>query len=365
MQYNYSTPRTFSTNFTLQYSLTHTLSAQAAYVFTDGSDLQTGVSANNVSAILPEGHTTTDTIASGLNEVPFPDFGHGSSYHATVGHSTYNGLQTKIEEQYANGLTFLFAYTWSKTLSDAGDLLNGGSVGGYRAPDVPGLGPSFDYSLADFDIRQVLHFSGGYELPFGKGKRFMNTSGPADAILGGWAFNWIATLQGGQPLTIGCPSGTTSGTGCNALRVEGASQKLGIRIDSNNLPNYFGNAAAFTQPCIDSATATQPAGCVTPTNLAGYLGGREDTTLGPGFHRLDFSTFKNFHISERFSAQFRAEFFNILNHPNFNAPGFGGNGVTSIGGSTNYTSATFGEIGSTRDAPFDPRQIQFALKLFY
>ena len=64
--------------------------------------------------------------------------------------------------------------------------------------------------------------------------------------------------------------------------------------------------------------------------------------------------------------QFRAEFFNILNHPNFNAPGFGGNGVVSIANSTNFSnSPAFGEIGSTRDAPFDPRQIQFALKLYY
>ena len=72
-----------------------------------------------------------------------------------------------------------------------------------------------------------------------------------------------------------------------------------------------------------------------------------------------------FQISDRISMQFRAEFFNILNHPNFNAPNFGGNGVTSIGNSANFTSSTFGEIGSTRDAPYDPRQIQFALKLYY
>ena len=63
--------------------------------------------------------------------------------------------------------------------------------------------------------------------------------------------------------------------------------------------------------------------------------------------------------------QFRAEFFNVLNHPNFNAPNFGGNGVIAISGSGNYTNPNFGEIGSTRDAPFDPRQIQFALKLYY
>jgi hypothetical protein len=63
--------------------------------------------------------------------------------------------------------------------------------------------------------------------------------------------------------------------------------------------------------------------------------------------------------------QFRAELFNVLNHPTFNAPNFGGNGVTSISGSNNFTNPAFGEIGSTRFAPYDARQIQFALKLYY
>jgi hypothetical protein len=80
---------------------------------------------------------------------------------------------------------------------------------------------------------------------------------------------------------------------------------------------------------------------------------------------LDLSFFKDFHISERFRLQFRTELFNIFNHPNFNAPNFGGNGVVAISNSGNYNSSTFGEIGSTRDAPNDPRQIQFALKLYY
>jgi hypothetical protein len=75
--------------------------------------------------------------------------------------------------------------------------------------------------------------------------------------------------------------------------------------------------------------------------------------------------FKNFKVNERFSVQFRSEFFNILNHPNFNAPNFGGNGVVSIGGSGNFNDPHFGEVGSTRDNPYDPRQIQFALKLYY
>jgi hypothetical protein len=96
--------------------------------------------------------------------------------------------------------------------------------------------------------------------------------------------------------------------------------------------------------------------------LGSSYGGESVT---PGFHRFDFSLFKNFKITERYSMQFRSEFFNILNHPNFNAPNFGGNGVTAISGSGNITDPHFGEVGSTRDAPYDPRQIQFALKLYY
>ncbi len=83
-----------------------------------------------------------------------------------------------------SGLTFLFTYTWSKAMSDAGDLLNGTNADALRAVAIPGLGPKFDYSLSDFDLRQVVHFSGGYELPFGKDKQFMNHGWPCRPDLG-------------------------------------------------------------------------------------------------------------------------------------------------------------------------------------
>jgi hypothetical protein len=246
-------------------------------------------------------------------------------------------------------------------MSDAGDLLNGGSLRGYRAPGVPGLGIHFDYGVASFDIRNVFHFSGGYELPFGKGKHFMSdASGFANAAVGGWSVIWSATLQGGQPITLGCPNGTAQGLGCNDL-FTGQPLKLGLHTDSNGKLSWFGNPAAFTQPCVLGTGG--PTGCVALTG-PGALGGLTQVP-GPGFHRLDFSIFKNFQLTERFRLQFRTEVFNILNHPNFNAPGFGGNGVVAISGSTDFTNSNFGEIGSTRDAPYDPRQIQFALKLYY
>jgi hypothetical protein len=373
LQFNYQTPHTYSANLTFQYSITRTLSAQASYVFTDGQNLQAGTGTNNVSALFPAGESTSQVDSSGKplpGMEPFPDFG-GGSYQANVGNSQYHGLQTKLEQQFANGLTYLFTYTFSKTLSDAGDLLNGGSNGGWRAPSVPGLGPKFDWGLADFNIKQVVHFSGGYELPFGKDKRFLNEGGVTNAVLGGWSFNWIATLQGGQPLNMGCPTGTTSGTSCNDIRVPGQSQQLGMKSKTINgalRPFWMGNAAAFNQPCQlgpEGPIPDSPAGCVPLQGEAalGSTGGGQ--TFGPGFHRLDFSLFKAFKLTERFSMQFRSEFFNILNHPNFNAPGFGGNGVVSIGGSTNFNDPHFGEVGSTRDAPYDPRQVQFALKLYY
>jgi hypothetical protein len=362
LTFAFQTPYTMSSNLTLQYQLRPTLSVQAAYVSTLARHLQAGIGANNVQEILPSGTATNDFI-------PFPGFG-GGSFQATVGSSEYNGLQTKIEKQFRGGLSFLATYTWSKTFSDAGDLLNGGSIGGngYRAPSVPGFGIGKDRGLASFDIRNVFHFSGGYSLPFGKNQRFMGGAGKiTDALVGGWSVNWIATLQGGQPITISCPASTTAGTNCYALEVPGQSQKLGLHIDSNGKLSWFGNPAAFNQPCVLGASgpiANSPTGCI-PLDGFGALGGGLSSTTGPGFHRLDFSAFKDFRLTERFTAQFRAEFFNILNHPNFNAPGFGGNGVVSVPNSLNFTNSNFGEIGSTRDAPYDPRQIQFALKLYF
>jgi hypothetical protein len=356
LQYHYQTPRDTNANLTLQYSLTHSLAAQVAYVLTDAEHEESGHGDNNVTALLPPG-------ANVKTALPFPDFGRGASFRRTEGHSMYNGLQTEIQQQMRNGLSFLFAYTWSKTMSDSGDLLNAGSTaGGYRAPDIPGYGPKYDWTLADYDIRQVLHFSGGYDLPFGKNQRFLSHQGAmSNALLGGWSVNWLANLQGGQPIALTCPTATTTGSTCYVLEVPGANQKLGLHIDSNHKLSWFGNPAAFAQPC-EYGSTTLPAGCVAGANT---LGGSLAATRGPGFHRLDFSTFKDIQFNDRYSMQFRAEFFNILNHPNLNSPNFSGNGVVAVANSGNFTNSNFGEIGSTRDAPYDPREIQFALKLFY
>jgi hypothetical protein len=360
LQFDYHTPVTISSNLTLQYSLTRTMSAQVGYVYTRANHMQVGAGANNVTSILPAGHSTSDTYPN--NEVAFPDFSHGASYNTTIGTSNYNSLQTKLEQHYGNGLQFLVTYTWSKTLGDAHDLLNGGSLGGFRAPQVPGYGPQYDYALANYDIRNVFHASGGYELPFGKNKKYLANAGRAtDLVVGGWSANVISGLQGGQPITFTCPTATTSGTTCFDVKVPGQSPKLGLYKDgANGRLNWIGNPGFFQQPCPLGAAPTT--GCLPNAPI---LGGQQGIISSPGLAKFDFSAFKQIPINERFSMEFRAEFFNVLNHPTFNAPNFGGNGVTAIPNSGNFTSTNFGEIGSTRFAPYDPRQIQFALKLYY
>jgi len=370
IQFNYQTPYTMSGNFTLQYQLTPTLTVQAGYVTSLARHLEVFPGSNNPTQILPTGTQLTNTAganggpgsgakySASQGGLPFPDFGGNNSYALTAGNSFYHGLQTRAEKRFASGLNFLATYTWSKTRTDAVDLLNGGSNAGYRAPDIVGLGIHYDYGLAPFDIRNVFHLSGGYELPFGKGKRYLADSGAASKVFGGWSVNTSLVLQGGQPITLTCPSNTVStsaSSNCYDLIVPGQSLGRGLHIDSNGKLSFFNNPKAFSQP----------APCTALPCPVSALGGPPDQIAGPPFKRMDFSIFKNMQLSERFRLEFRTEIFNIFNHPNFNAPNFGGNGVVAVSGSGNYTSSSFGEIGSTRDAPYDPRQIQFALKLYF
>ena len=357
IQYNYLTPYSMGGNLSAQYQLTSSMSFQAAYVTTLARHLESFPGNNRPTSIQPNTVNATTLV-------PFPDFGRNSSQAQTEGSSYYHGLQTRIEKQFKGGLNFLASYTWSRTMSDAGDLLNGGSDNvGYRAPYVPGFGIQKDYKLANFDIRNVFHFSGGYELPFGKGKKFMSDgSGITDKIVGGWSTQWIATLQGGQPITFNCVNNTLQSVGCGALHT-GQPLKVGLHNDSLGKLSWFNYDPAL-DPTGAASPLTNPATCAVGACTFANLGGITQAP-GPGFHRLDFSIFKDFPFNEKRKLQFRTEIFNIFNHPNFNAPGFGGNGVVSIGGSTDWTNNNFGRIGSTRDAPYDPRQIQFALKLLF
>lgn len=356
LQYNFHTPYTMGWNFTFEYEVTPNTSLTVAYVGDGSRHLITG-GASNSPTIIETNPLATVCGVGGIT--PFPDLGCNDSIQLTQGNSNYHSLQTSLEKRYSNGFNFLTTYTWSHCRGDAGDELNGGVGEGTRAPGLPGFGIQGDYQNCDYNIFNVFHFSGGYELPFGRGKRFLaGASGAANQILGGWQTHWSTVVEGGQPLTIGCPFGTSGDFGCTAMIIPGVSRY------GSGAPDNFLNAAGFTQPC-PAPGFTQPSRCVNVGTGLGLLGGGDTMVSGPGISRLDLSLFKEFQLSERYRMEFQSTFFNILNHPTFNAPNFGGNGVVSVAGSGNFFSTNFGKIGSTRFPFQDPRQIQFALKLYF
>jgi hypothetical protein len=330
VQLHYQTPYTQGFNLALQYALTPVDSIQAAYVGSVGRHFEAFAGTNNPSQILPPGTPITPYLA-------FPDFANGASYDITEGSSSYNSLQTKYERRFSHGLYFLAGYTWARTLTDAGDLLSNGGVGGYRAPQITGI--SYDSGLASFNINHSFVASGTYDLPIGQGKALLgNLHGPAQLLLGGWITNGILTLNSGPPQVIPCQITTTATTGtCYADSVPGVSKYR------SGGPAHYYNPAAFADP--------QVATTIGNSNLA-PLGGSNTQVNGPGFRDLDFSIFKEFRVTETTRLQFRAESFNLTNTPSFNLPT-----------NTNFQdTANFGQSTTTRSSP---RELQFALKYYW
>ena len=340
------TPYTQGYNLTFQYQLTPNQTVQLGYVGNTVRHLGVYLPYNNPSQFLPPG-------LNPLNYSPYPDFGYGGTYTSFSGDSYYNSLQATFERRFSQGINLLADYTYSKCRTDAVDVLNSTAISSYRAPLLPGFGVQGDYGLCDFNIPNVVHVSGTYALPVGKGMKYLhNSHGAVDDVLGGWQTNWILTLQDGMPFTIPCINATSAGFGCNALMVPGQNVYAGPHD-----VNQWMNPAAFTTPPTVTALGQ--------TSFA-PLGGSPSQLLGPGFHRLDFSLFKQFQTTESTRLEFRAEIFNLTNTPNFAAPGFSGNGVSASPGALDYTSpSTFGRISSTRDLQNDQREIQFALKFYW
>jgi hypothetical protein len=334
IQFHYKTPYVQSYNLTLQYQLSSKDTVEAAYVASLSRHLEAFVGSNLQSVLLPPGTNPQDYV-------PFQDFARGSAYANTIATANYHALQAKYQRRMAAGLNVLVSYTFSKTRTDAGDLLSGGGVSGFRAPGIPGWGIQKDMGLAPFDIRNAFSASGTYDFPFGKGRKYMsNASGITEALLGGWSSNWILTLDDGQPQTIPCTATTGAGTGCYALYT-GVNPYSG----KHNVDQFY-NPAAFSDPPV-----------VAQVGQADFLplGGGNTQVTGPPIRRFDFSLFKSFPINESMRFEFRAESFNLTNTPTFALPG-----------NLNYLdTVNFGRISSTRDAPNDAREIQFALKFYW
>jgi hypothetical protein len=158
-QYNWLTPYSEQYNFSLQYQISPNASISVGYVGSVSRHLVVIHEANTVTELAPP-------TANAQLFVPFPDFARDTPYDRTEGAGNYNSLQVTAQKYTSHGLNFLANYTWSKILTDVRDPAED-DIGGYRAPGVPGFGVINDYALADYDVRQLVHLSGGYDLPLG------------------------------------------------------------------------------------------------------------------------------------------------------------------------------------------------------
>ena len=258
-------------------------------------------------------------------------------YQNYNGSANYNSLQLKAQRNFAKGFMMLLGYTWSKTIDDTGGTFVGEGGRGFVFQDS--FNRHMDRGLASQDVRHRFVASYVYELPAGKGRRFLNQGGVVDAVLGGWSMNGVTTFQAGNPILItqACNRANTDVGGMRPDVV--GNPKLDTGRPSGELVSQFFNTAAFASYC------PGPDG---PFNF-GNAG--RNIVIGPGVNVWDFGLYKEFRLKgEHKRLQFRSEFFNLFNHPIFGQPG--------------GTAGTpqFGVIGGTA---LDPREIQFALKLYY
>jgi hypothetical protein len=271
-----------------------------------------------------EAYPTSNVTLSVASRSPYPELGRFQEVDGS-GKANYNSLSVKLQRRFSKGLTYMFGYTWSKSI-DQGSAI--------RVHDTDVLFPQNSYNLraerglSSFNQDHRAVTSVLYDLPIGKGRRFLSNAGIADAVIGGWQLGSIFTVQSGFPATV-IDNRDQSNTGIGYDRPNATGQYSVLSRDVRNPDRWFNTAAFALQPSGTFGTA-----------------GR-NTVITPGSIQLDFSAHKEFRIVENHALQFRFEAFNLPNHPNWGNPDL------------SFTSQTFGRINSTRT---NMREIQIALK---
>ena len=245
--------------------------------------------------------------------------------------SIYHSFQARVEKRYAHGISLLAAYTFSKALDNVSAFLE--SKGNDNTPQNS-YNVAAERGLSDFDLRQRLSLSFTYDLPFGTERRWkVERAKFAGALLNNWQVSSIVTLETGRPFTprLGTDNSNTGNVG--GFFAHDRPNVVGDPNLETTTPDRFFNTAEFS---------------IAPRYTFGNAG--RNILIGPGLNNLDVAFLKDFRFSTSRSLQFRTEFFNFLNHPNFNLPeGFIDN------------PATFGRILSAGPS----RQIQFGLKYLF
>jgi hypothetical protein len=325
------TPYTMGYSLAMEHALSNNMTATISYVGNIARHLSLYYNPNNVAGLFNPSVSTQQYN-------PFPDLGGIGTIHF-AGVSTYNSLQAKIEKRYSSGLSFLATYTWSHALDDASDA--GGlstAIGDRNMALIPFID---EFTNSVYDIRNRFTFNGNYQLPFGKGRTWLNHSQVADLLAGGWSSSLTFAAQSGTPFTVSPDISTAAGGSARAIAVRDPFAPGGTPDPSNpgvacaaktrTRSNWY-NPCAFANPL--PGTLIAPPG-VTPGNNNSYqyaspvtdtataiafLGGRSNTLYGPGYYGVNTSLFKNFTTWREQYLQFRADGFNLLNHPTWSNP---------------------------------------------
>ena len=376
---NIKTPYVTTWTVNIQHSFTPNLVLEMAYVANHGSRLVGISDINQVNPALDNGSeqfgrpfTYNCPVSQGGAGVGGPCFPYLAQVFqmGNIYRSNYDGLQTTLTSRNYHGLSMIAGYTWAHALDQVGANWDFGAGLGVPSDSTH---PNREYASSDFDIRQRFTFSMTYLLP---GRRSFAQ------LLEGWQLNSIITLQTGQP-----------------YGVMDAGTDVSLSGELNDRWNFFGNPSDFKStpvgiPYYAPGDPNMPAACIANAAATGatdslnsfgcYAAGRSVMippafgtfgTMGrnlfrdTGFKNVDLSVAKNWKFGERFGAQFRVEFFNLLNHPNFANPFGGQNGFAHNDPST----GSFGCGCATPDvAAANPvigsggsRAVQLGLKLTF
>ena len=340
VQPNLATPANVDYTLTIQQAITPSTTVSVGYVGSHGYHELLSIDANiPVPAICPNSPCPAGYPAGLVYFAPNAPLANPALANTTHwfswGSSYYNGLQVDVARRFTHGLQFRGAYTFSKSLDEGSSLANAIS-GTTNAFTMNSLNVRQDYGRSSFDIRHTASMNATYEIPF-KGKGARGAGAIAGKALSNWQLSVITTIQSGLPFSPQLGFNPTN---------DGNSRNPG-RPSVN--PAFTGNVI------LGSPTKYyDPNAFIVPLNGTYGNAGR-DILEGPGLTDVDLSLLKRIPIRERLNLQFRAEFFNILNHTNFSSP----NPIvfTSAAGGPSPTAGLITATSTTS------RQIQFGLKL--
>jgi hypothetical protein len=361
------TPAVEEWNFSIEQQLDRNTSLRVAYVGSFGYHQFVSLDPNSIPAQIcsdpagcqaggttaagtaPVGAALQSHVAQGAQYIPLQPrpntFVSNGFFWYTEGNSSYNALQIDVNRRLTQGFQIRANYTWSKNLD------NNSALTIAQASNEPQMVMDRndlrrDWGPSALNVTHQASFSAHYDVPFGKGQRWMGNASPiVDKIIGGIQLNEITTLLSGLPFTPLMGS-NRSGNG-----------------DSRN-PDRPNLNPAFTGPVItgDPNQWFNP-NAFTPAPYGTYGNVGRGVYNGPGLAEVDLSVLKNIAVTERVNLQFRAEFFNLLNHANYASPNQ--TVFTNTGTPTSPVYTASPSAGLISALATTPRQIQFGLKLMF